>query len=225
MRVFIIIAVLMLFPVFSSAQSEYNALDSLGKARKALALHPDSLDLRLQKAAWNLELQQWNEAKNEYDYVLNISPKNVAGLYYRAYVNEKLHRYSFARLDYESLLTLIPRNFEAQLGLALLNQKDLHYTEAYDQINNLIQQYPDSAIAYAARGGMEKERGMLDLAAFDYSEAIKRDHANLDYRLSYIDLLITLGREEEAREELSLLDKLGVARMNLIDFYKRLRKK
>ncbi|WP_369808396.1 hypothetical protein [Prevotella sp. KH2C16] len=197
----------------------------MGKARKALALHPDSLDLRLQKAAWNLELQQWNEAKNEYDYVLNISPKNVAGLYYRAYVNEKLHRYSFARLDYESLLTLIPRNFEAQLGLALLNQKDLHYTEAYDQINNLIQQYPDSAIAYAARGGMEKERGMLDLAAFDYSEAIKRDHANLDYRLSYIDLLITLGREEEAREELSLLDKLGVARMNLIDFYKRLRKK
>ena len=218
MRVLIMALLLLLLPVLCSAQTEYNALDSLKKAKKALALHPDSLSLRLQKAAWDLELQQWEEAKSEYDHILNINPKNIAGLYYRAYTNEKLHRYSFARLDYETLLTLIPGNFEAQLGLALLNQKDLHYTDAYDQINNLIQQHPDSAIAYAARGGMEKERGMLDLAAFDYSEAIKRDHANLDYRMNYIDLLITLGRKEEAREELDFLEKLGVARANLIVF-------
>ena len=224
MRV-LIITLLLLLPILSSAQTDYSALESLKKAKKALLLHPDSLSLRLQKAAWNLELQQWDEAKSEYDYILDINPKNIAGLYYRAYANEKLHRYSFARLDYENLLTLIPGNFEAQLGLALLNQKDLHYTEAYDQMNNLIQQYPDSAIAYAARGGMEKEREMLDLAAFDYSEAMKRDHTNLDYRMNYIDLLITLGRKEEAREELGLLEKLGVAHANLIDLYRRLRKK
>lgn len=37
----------------------------------------------------------------------------------------------------------LPGNFQAQLGLALLNEKDKHYTEAYDGINNLIEQYPD----------------------------------------------------------------------------------
>ena len=71
-------------------------------------------------------------------------------------------RYNFARLDYQNLLVLVPGNFQAQLGLALLNEKDKHYTEAYDGINSLIEQYPDSAMAYAARGGMEKERVCLN---------------------------------------------------------------
>lgn len=56
---------------------------------------------------------------------------------------------------------LVPGNFEGQLGLALLNQKSKHFTEAFDQINSLVNQYPDSAVVYAARGGIEKERGWL----------------------------------------------------------------
>lgn len=203
----------------------YNALkDSLLKAADVLAYHPDSIDLRLKKASWNIELQQWNYAKDEYDVVLKLNPKNIAGLYYRAFVNEKLKRYNFARLDYENLLTLVPGNFEVQLGLALLNQKDQHYTEALDQINSLVTQYPDSAVAYAARGGIEKERGMLELAEYDYSEAIKRDAGNTDYRMNRVDILLTLGKNEEAKSALDDIVKLGVPRANLIEFYRRIPK-
>lgn len=74
------------------------------------------------------------------------------------------------------------------MGLALLNEKDKHYTEAYDGINNLIEQYPDSAMAYAARGGIEKERGMLELAEYDYAKAMSLDEDNQDYRINHIDL-------------------------------------
>ena len=130
--------------------------DSLAAATSVLAYHPDSIDLRLKKAAWNIQLEQWSYAKDDLDKVLFLNNTNIAGLFYRAFVNEKLLRYNFARLDYQNLLVLVPGNFQAQLGLALLNEKDKHYTEAYDGINSLIEQYPDSAMAYAARGGMEK---------------------------------------------------------------------
>ena len=185
--------------------------DSLKAATELLAYHTDSIDLRLRKAAWNLQLGQWDYAKNEYDYVINRDPSNLAARYYRAFANEKLKRYNFARLDYEAILMVVPGNFQAQLGLALLNQRDNHFTEAFDQINALVEQHPDSAVAYAARAGIEKERG-------------KRDPDNSDYHTSYVDLLITVKRKGEALDELDKLVKMGVHRGSLLDLYSRARK-
>lgn len=199
--------------------------DSLAKATDVLAYAPDSIDLRLKKAAWNIQLEQWQYAKDDLDKVLFLNNTNIAGLFYRAYVNEKLRRYNFARLDYQNLLVLVPGNFQAQLGLALLNQKDKHYTEAYDGINNLIEQYPDSATAFAARGGMEKERGQLELAEYDYAKAMQLDSLNTDYVINHVDLLISLGRKNDAYDDLHHLINLGVKPGQLQDFYVRLRKK
>lgn len=152
-----------------------NLRDSLRQAMETLSYHPDSIDLMLKKASWNMQLEQWQYAKDEYDKVLRLEPGNVAGLFYRAYANDRLRRYNFARLDYETLLGIVPGNFEAQLGLALVNQKDSHFTEALNGINRLVTAFPDSAVAWAARAGMENERGQLELAEYDYSEALKRD--------------------------------------------------
>lgn len=205
-------------------QSNAALRDSLAKATQVLAYHPDSIDLRLKKAAWNIQLEQWAYAKDELDKVLYLNNTNIAGLFYRAFVNEKMKRYNFARLDYQNLLVLVPGNFQAQLGLALLNEKDQHYTEAYDGINSLIEQYPDSATAYAARGGIEKERGMNELAEYDYAEAMRRDSTNQDYIVNHLDLLITLRRKEDALVDLRRLQSLGVKAGQLQEFYARLKK-
>ena len=205
------------------AQKTNPLRDSLRVMQQELAFHPDSVDLLLKKAAWNIQLGEWSYAKDTYDKVLFLEPANVAGLYYRAYANERMGRYNFARLDYENLLAVIPGNFEAQLGLALLNHKDNRYTQAMDQMNSLISQYPDSAIAYAARGGMEKDRKMYELALYDYTEALRRDAANMDYLTNRIDLYILLGRRRQAREELDRLVRSGVPRPSLADFYRRIR--
>jgi len=218
-------ALLTVSGVSSQAQNNQALRDSLAHATNILAYHPDSVDLRLKKAAWNIQLEQWNYAKDDLDKVLFLDNTNIAGLFYRAFVNEKLNRYNFARLDYQNLLVLVPGNFQAQLGLALLNEKDKHYTEAYDGINNLIEQYPDSAIAYAARAGIEKERGMLELAEYDFGKAIERDSNNQDYLFNHVDLLIKLGRKSEAYADLERLKKLGMTPGQLRDFYLRLREK
>ena len=223
MKKSVFIATLLLFALCGQAQDKQSLRDSLAAATEALAYHPDSVDLRLKKAAWNVELEQWQYAKDDYDRVLRKEPDNVAALYYRAFVNEKLGRYNFARLDYQNLIRLVPGNFEIQLGYALLNQKDHHYTEAMDQMNLLVSQFPDSALAYAARAGMEVERGQYELASYDYEEAILRDGTNTDYILAHADVLITLGRKEKARKQLDRLVALGVPRGSLKDYYKRLK--
>ncbi|MBQ7150200.1 MAG: hypothetical protein IJS06_04480 [Prevotella sp.] len=222
----IIFSLLFLFlPCVSYAQSMQALKDSLKVATDELAYHPDSIDLRIKKVAWNIQLEQWNYAKDDLDKVLFLDNQNVAGLYYRAFVNTKLGRYKFARLDYQNLLTLVPGNFNGLLGLALLNQKDKHYTEALDEINRLVSQYPDSAVAYAARGGIEKERGFLELALEDYTQAMKREPRNHDFILNRIDLLIRLKRKKEAKDELDRLVKMGVNRGELMELYGALRAK
>ena len=196
-----------------------NLRDSLRQAMETLSYHPDSIDLMLKKASWNMQLEQWQYAKEEYDKVLRLQPGNVAGLFYRAYANDRLRRYKFARLDYETLLGIVPGNFEAQLGLALVNQKDSHFTEALDGINRLVTAFPDSAVAWAARAGMENERGQLELAEYDYSEALKRDPGNQDYLLNRADLLIKLKRKDDARRDLDAIVKMGTPKMALKEWY------
>ncbi len=167
-------------------------------------------------------MEQWDYAKQEYDYVLKLDPHNVSALYFRAYVNTKMGRYNFARLDYENVLTIVPGNFEAQLGLALLNEKDKHYTQALDGLNVLCDNFPDRAEAFAARAGVEKDRGMLELAEYDFGEALKLEPCNRDYRVSRVDVRLLLGRKDEAKEDLDELVKQGISRPELEDFYRRL---
>lgn len=221
-KTFLVMALSLLLRLPSLAQEDRKALrDSLKLAMEQLSYHPDSVDLRLRKAAWNMQLGEWQYAKDEYDWVINHHPDNLAARYYRAYANTQLRRYNFARLDYETVLRVVPGNFDARLGLALLNQKDHHYTEAMDGVNMLVSTYPDSATAWAARAGIEKERDMKELAAYDYGEALRRQPDNRDWLLARADLLIALRRYDEARKDLDRLVALGVSRGQLRDMYRQ----
>ena len=223
MRKILFIILLALFTCNVYGQNNNPLRDSLDIAEKQLFLRPDSIDLRLKKARWNIELGEWGYAKDEYDYILRHQPDNIAALYFRAFANTKLGRYGFARQDYMNVLRQVPNNYEAKLGLALLDDKDNKKTKAYDEINLLVQAVPDSASAYAVRAGMEKDRQMNYLAVYDYNEAILRDPTNTDYILNRADLLLTLGNKEEARRDLELLVRLGIPRASLVDYYKRLK--
>ncbi len=212
-------------PVAAEAQTSNPLRDSLKVASERLSFYPDSIDLRLRKAAWNVQLEEWQSAKSEYDIILSHNPVNIAALYYRAYCNDRLGRYDFARLDYQNLLALVPGNFEARLGLALLNEKDRHFTEALDGINQLVSAYPDSAVVWAARAGIEGERGMNELSEYDYSEALKRAPDNKDYLLARADLRIKLRRFTDAQADLDTLVRLGTPRAALKDWYDKVRKR
>ena len=70
-KTFVSLVLSLLLSLSAHAQQDRKALrDSLKLAVEALAYHPDSVDLRLRKAAWNMQLGEWQYAKDEYDWVM-----------------------------------------------------------------------------------------------------------------------------------------------------------
>ncbi len=71
---------------------------------------------------------------------------------------------------------------------------------------------------------MEKERNMLALAEYDYSEAIRLEPSNTDYILNRADIRIMAGKKEDARRDLDMLVKYGIPRASLAELYRKCRK-
>ena len=147
--------------------------------------------------------------------ILHQDEKNLAALYFRAYVHTQQRHYDLARVDYESFLRLQPTHFEARLGLAHVLQKMGRKTDTVDELNRLVQMFPDSADAYAARAAYETELKQYDIALYDWDEAIRRKPLNSGFVVSKADILIKLYRMDEARKELNAAIKRGVPRYAL----------
>jgi len=198
-----------------TAQTLTEWRDSLARLNDSIRMYPSSTDFRLKKAAVNIELEQWSYAVDEYSRVLQLDPKNLAAYYYRAYANSLMRRYDLAKVDYESFLSLVPKHFEAQLGLAVVKRKLGRQLDAMDELNRLVQLFPDSALAYAARAGYEAELQKYELALYDWEEALRRNPQNVEFGVSKLDVLIALKRYDEAWQAIEQLQKNGVPRAAL----------
>ena len=199
----------------TTAQTPQQWRDSLSVLNGMIRLSPRSTDLRLKKAAVNIELNQWEYAVEEYGRVLELDAKNLAALYFRAYANVHLRRYDMAKYDYETFLSLQPKHFEAQLGLAMVKRNMGRKTDALDEMNRLVQLFPDSVYAYVARAGFEAELQQYEVALFDWDEAICRKPLNADFVASKVQLLLQLKRYDEAWQELEKAIKRGIPRVAL----------
>lgn len=195
--------------------------DSLRVLNQQIAQHPGSTDLRLKKAAVNIELGQWDYAAEEYGRVLSLDAHNMAAHYYRAYVYVHLRQYGLARADYERLLAETPLHFEGRLGLVSVLQRLNRLTDSRDELNRLVQMFPDSALAYAARAAFETEQKEYETALYDWDQAIVRDPRNADLVVSKVDVLLALRRTDEARRTLYEAVERGVPRYALREWMEK----
>jgi len=197
------------------AQSRQQWRDSLEVLSAKIGRDPDNLNLHLLKAEANINLEQWDYALAEYGKILHADEKNLAALYFRAYVHTQQSHLDLARVDYEAFLRLQPQHFEARLGLAHVLQKMGRKTDTTDELNRLVQMFPDSADAYAARAAYEVEQKQYETALYDWDEAIRRQPLKAGYVVSKADILIRLNRHDEARRLLNEAVKRGVPRYAL----------
>lgn len=188
------------------AQERSELRDSIRTLSAMIEQHADSVDLHLRKAALHVTLDDWNFALDEYTIILNHYPDNPAALYYRAFVLGKMKRYAMARNDYEHYNRIVPRDYNARIGLVLINRNDGRDVEAYDQINNVIEMFPDSALAYAVRAEMMEEKKMLEAAIYDYTMAIEREPDNISFLQARADLY---KRTKQSKKERQDREKLG----------------
>lgn len=208
----------------SSAQSRSEWRDSLEVLNAQIAKDPHNVHLHLLKAEANINLEQWDYALAEYGKILHDDEKNLAALYFRAYIHTQQHHYDLARVDYEAFLRLQPTHFEARLGLAHVLQKMGRKTDTVDELNRLVQMFPDSADAYAARAAYETELKQYDIALYDWDEAIRRKPLQSGYVVSKADILISLNRMDEARAELNAAVRRGIPRYALKDWFEKCRR-
>ena len=206
---------LLLMFMVASAQTQQQWRDSLAVLNRMIAAAPQSTDLRLRKAAVNIELDQWEYAVEEYGRVLELDAKNLSALYFRAYAYNHLRRYNLALADYEHFLRLMPRHFDAQLGLAMTKRNMGKVMETQDALNQLVEMYPDSALSYAARAAYEQEQQQYDLALYDWDEALRLQPGHVDFLLSKYAVLWVLRRYDEARRLGQDLMAHGVPRATL----------
>lgn len=215
---FLFIIIFLLCSVGSKGQSAeqfFNAESKLSNAQLC--------DTLLKQAAGNIERKQWDYAIEKYGKVLEIDEKNLAARYFRAYAHVKLRHYDWAKSDYETFLEIVPKHLEAELGLAYVYEKLGKGRDAFDMYNRIVQQFPDSASAYAARAVYEQANDLHEVALYDWEQAIRRSPSNTDYMISRVELLITLRRNDEAREALEEIERHGVPRGELRGWYRKLK--
>lgn len=205
------------------AQSNQEWRDSLNVLNQQIAQSPNSVDLHLRKAAVNLELQQWEFAVDEYKTILRHDEKNLTALFYRAYAYTHLRRYDLAKNDYNDILLEKPTHLEARLGLSYVYQLMGKRNDALDLLNIVVEQHPDSVAGYVARASLETDMQRYDEALYDWEQVTRLDPNNSDYQLSYIDVLIRMGKNEVARRELDKLTGRGVSQGALREYYMRLK--
>lgn len=207
----------------AGAQTRQEWRDSLETLSASLKKDPNNIDLRLRKAEADIQLERWDYALAEYGGILRADDKNLAALYFRAYVHEKLRHYAEAKADYDAFLAIEPLHLEARLGLAHVLQKMGRKSDTVDELNHIVQMFPDSADAYAARAAYETELQLYEVAVYDWGEAVRRRPEHADYTVSMVDVLLRLGRKREAREALDALVSKGTPRGVLKEWYDRIR--
>ena len=203
----------------AAAQTPKQWRDSVSVLIEQINLNPNNLELRLKKAEANINLQQYEYARDEYSAVLKKDEKNLAARYFRAFCHTQLRQYSFARADYEAFLAIQPEHLAARLGLAHVLQLLGRKTDAADELNRAVQMFPDSTDAYAARAAFETQQEQYDAALYDWDEALRLAPKNAELTASKVDVLLRLGRKKEARESLDQAVKQGTPRAALREWY------
>ena len=205
----LLLITLFMYGICAQAQTPREWRDSVSVLIEAINKAPKNISLRLLKAEANINLQQWDYAVQEYGYVLRLDEQNLAALFFRAFCHTQLRHYDLAKFDYETFLTIQPEHFEAHLGLAHTLQKMGKKTDAFDELNRIVQLFPDSADAFAARAAYETDLKQYEAAVYDWDEALRLQPENVEYAISKVDALIRLGRRQEAREQLDAIVRRG----------------
>jgi len=195
--------------------------DSLTVLNRLIDTQPFSTDLHLRKANANLQLKQWDYAIEEYKIVLQKEPHNPAALFYRAYAHTHMRHFDLAKNDLNDLLAFLPNHFEGRISLAVVLQQMGHKQDALDQLNQVIEQHKDSAVAYAMRANLERSMKHDDAALYDWQKAEQLAPKDPTYVVSHVDLLLVLERRKEAKKVLDDAVKRGLPKGMFLGWYQK----
>ncbi len=152
-------------PTKSSSKSSKKAA-----ADNRLDIQTTTLDDRVVAASRALKLGRYDAAKNMYDELYALNPRDPRVLMGRAILLQKIGEPDRAIAAYEEVLAVAPDNAEAIVNMAGLIRK-VQPAMALSKLLDMRQKYPDNAaiaaqlgVAYADSGNLQDAYRYLDLA-------------------------------------------------------------
>ncbi len=154
------------------------------------------------------QLGQYQKAIDAFSEGISISPSS--DLYVnRALAWEKTGNISKAIDDYEFVTENYPGNEMAAWNLLALKQKAGSQNLRLNELNQFIEQYPDMANGYAARGMFYYEKEDFLAASRDMRKAVTLEADNEDYLFNLGLCLIKINKPDSAEvifEKLTAMD-------------------
>lgn len=147
----------------------------MGEALKNLSILPPSLtpsDYMVRASGRSL-LGQYEEALEDLNYLLQLSPDDPIALINRGGVNYKLNRLEAALDDTDHALKLKPNDEKGLVNRAVVYDAMGRYDEALEDFNCALQLEPKDYIALTGRGATYFNMGRHDEALQDLNQALQ----------------------------------------------------
>tara|TARA_B100002003_G_scaffold19877_1_gene16396 strand:+ start:754 stop:2070 length:1317 start_codon:yes stop_codon:yes gene_type:complete len=197
-----------------AASREDEISEAAGYLQKALKLNPNYYDAQqyldvLASKKYNDANQlvrrgDYEEAKEMYKSVLELSPNYFQGYFQLGYVATKQGDIAEAIRYYAKTVELQPYFSKGWFALALAYQKIDEIALALDALSSATDVDPTYAKAYAQKGNIYLSEGDLDGAEQEYNNSIQ---ANPSYAIAYQNLGKVLIANQEYEDAIQTLSK------------------
>lgn len=130
--------------------------------------------------------KKYDDALNDLNAVLKVSPQDYGTIYQRANVLYELGRYPEANSDYYLMLRLNPHSQDAMLGQAKVAVKQNNLGTANDLADRAVALTPNSSEIFIGRAAVRDLMGNRQGAVEDYISAISVDNESTARALSHL---------------------------------------
>lgn len=179
---------------------------------KKLEKNPNDKAALTELAVQAGEMGNFEEAIRLWDRLLKIVPDTVEALFNKGYALIGLQKYQEALAVSEKVLELAPAHKEAAFNYGTCMLYVGEPAKALQKLETILQQHPEYPPLLAILTLLYLLSGQRDKAASIYAKLTALNYAITDYAKARADVLIRLGKEDQAHK---LLDRCASIGMNV----------
>lgn len=177
----------------------------------ALNKHPESSFILHQRAGLLMEMERWDEARDDYNKILKIDSLDVEALYNRGVLKLEMKDKQGALRDFE----VAERNGEFSpfglLGKALIHRLDEEWAEAEKVYTTILNEYPEMTDVYLKRAECYLHLDQLSKLSADLQKVAATEFANPTYYFLRGQMRLQQFDKEAARNDFKKAQELGMA--------------
>lgn len=176
----------------------------------ALNNHPESSFILHQRAGLLMEMERWDEARDDYNNILSIDSLDIEALYNRGVLKLEMKDSAGAQKDFE----VAERNGEFSpfglLGKALMHRLDEEWGEAEKVYTTILNEYPEMTDIYLKRAECYLHLDQLSKLSADLQKVAVTEFANPTYYFLRGQLRLKQFDKKAAQSDFMKAKELGM---------------